>query len=505
MSTQINITVGSGGLSDKARQLQTAARQVKLEGDRLTKVETTGTARRNQRLAQLGLSPQGVSLYAPDPRLPQIERRPAAYRTGKETLTMSWVVIGSNDWFGRITGDASGTIIRALNPTYSGSNNGRSLCISSTDGTYWHNLINIEELKAPSGFLPGQSTSYGATNETYRLDTGINNYVFDLFPIGNGAFVIAFKFTLAYQKAIWQFTNFDPGPPPLSSYSVILDQASPLTLIYKSFLVSKSSVKELGTPENVKTYLDNKFRPIIATSRTLRDYTIGTAIDKSTNPDPNKTLLAEWGSVQAFDYVQGFVGQGLTNWLNGWWQKAMPLAGDLTGRNAVIHSAPVAYARVADQDSNWQNYFDPVDANGVVTNNSTSYLNWIEATYEQEQTKMKKPIAYYMDLYSNFFAAPMTTSLPVYQALTAKPTGYEWAQGVSPAIPPTDQSYWRLYSTLNFSAEALPMPTVPTVTSNDSGAPGPDKFLCVTTDWGAPSYCRQQALALGFTSADLLP
>lgn len=80
MSTQINVTVGSGGLSDKARQLQTAARQAKLEGDRLAEVEDTAKASRDQRLAQLGLSPQGVSLYAPDPRLPQIERRPAAYR-----------------------------------------------------------------------------------------------------------------------------------------------------------------------------------------------------------------------------------------------------------------------------------------------------------------------------------------------------------------------------------------------------------------------------------------
>ena len=505
MSTNINISVGDNKLLEQARLQQAASRQVQLEREASQRLEAQASAERTKALATQGLDANGNPLTGASFQAPQVERRPAANRFGKESVTMSWIVIGSNNWFGRITSDATGTIIRALDPTYTGTNNGRSLCISSTDGTYWHNLFNIEELRAPFGFLPGQSTSYGETNETNRLDTGINNYVFDLFPVGKGAFIVALKFTLAYQKAIWQFTSFDPGPPPLSSYTVVLDEATPVITLYKSFLVSKSSVKEVDTPQNVKTYLDNKFRPIIATSRTLRTYTTGTLIEQRTNPDPSKTLLAEWGSVQAFDYVQGFVGQNLTNWLNGWWQKAMPSPGTLSGKNAVIHSAPVAYARIADTDSNWQNYFNPVDSNGVVTNNFTSYFNWIVATYEQQQSKMKKPIAYYMDSYSSFFAAPMTTPLPVYQALTARPTGYEWAQGIFPTIPPSDQSYWKLFKTLTFNAEALPMPTVPSVSSNDSGGPGPDQYFCVTTDWGDPNYCRQQALALGFTNADLTP
>ena len=80
MSTQINVTVGSGGLSDKARQLQTAARQAQLEKERQQRIETQGQEQRNANLAAAGKGPDGLPLFGPGFKQPEVERRPAANR-----------------------------------------------------------------------------------------------------------------------------------------------------------------------------------------------------------------------------------------------------------------------------------------------------------------------------------------------------------------------------------------------------------------------------------------
>jgi hypothetical protein len=82
VSTQINVTVGSGGLSDKAKQLQAAARQAQLEKERTAQIEADGTEQRNARLAANGQAPDGTSLYGVPTVVPFAERRPAANRPG---------------------------------------------------------------------------------------------------------------------------------------------------------------------------------------------------------------------------------------------------------------------------------------------------------------------------------------------------------------------------------------------------------------------------------------
>jgi hypothetical protein len=84
VSTQINVTVGSGGLSDKARQLQIAARQAQLEKERTINLSAKALDERVAAQAAKGLSPDGLPLYGPGFEQPQIERRPAANRTKVE-------------------------------------------------------------------------------------------------------------------------------------------------------------------------------------------------------------------------------------------------------------------------------------------------------------------------------------------------------------------------------------------------------------------------------------
>jgi hypothetical protein len=85
VSTQINVTVGSGGLSDKARQLQTAARQAQLEKERIINLSAEALDKRVAAQAAKGLSPDGLPLYGASFKQPQIERRPAASRNPIDT------------------------------------------------------------------------------------------------------------------------------------------------------------------------------------------------------------------------------------------------------------------------------------------------------------------------------------------------------------------------------------------------------------------------------------
>jgi hypothetical protein len=90
MSTQINVTVGSGGLLEKAKQQQQAARQAQLEKERQQRLEEQGIEQRNAKLEAQGKAPDGSLLYSTALQKPQIERRPAASRIGGKDVWISY-------------------------------------------------------------------------------------------------------------------------------------------------------------------------------------------------------------------------------------------------------------------------------------------------------------------------------------------------------------------------------------------------------------------------------
>ena len=83
MSTQINVTVDSGGLRARAKQQQNAARQTQLERERTQRVKAESKTQRDAKLAAEGKAPDGSSLNSTTFEQPQIERRPAASRIGE--------------------------------------------------------------------------------------------------------------------------------------------------------------------------------------------------------------------------------------------------------------------------------------------------------------------------------------------------------------------------------------------------------------------------------------
>jgi hypothetical protein len=91
VSTQINVTVGSGGLSERIKQQQEAARQAQLEKERLAKIKAESTEQREAKQAAEGITPNGDDVYAPALETPRIVRRPTASRTQEgAVLGVEW-------------------------------------------------------------------------------------------------------------------------------------------------------------------------------------------------------------------------------------------------------------------------------------------------------------------------------------------------------------------------------------------------------------------------------
>jgi hypothetical protein len=80
VSTQINVTVDSGGLRAKAKQLQNAARQAQLERERNKRVEAESKTQRDAKLAAEGKAPDGSPSADTGTPAPDIYGYPAANR-----------------------------------------------------------------------------------------------------------------------------------------------------------------------------------------------------------------------------------------------------------------------------------------------------------------------------------------------------------------------------------------------------------------------------------------
>jgi hypothetical protein len=142
MSTQINVTVGSGGLSDRAKQQQQAARQAQLEKERTLNLSAEALDKRVAAQAAKGLSLDGKPLYGTSFKQPQIERRPAANRrAGDEFFLMrpSAEPVASQVQLNNRGLISFATVVSGT-PTYSsvlGPNSSPTLiCASSPRGNY---------------------------------------------------------------------------------------------------------------------------------------------------------------------------------------------------------------------------------------------------------------------------------------------------------------------------------------------------------------------------------
>lgn len=557
MSIDININVNDRSLLDQVRLQQDASRQTQVEKESNQRLGTQASSARTASLATQGLDSTGKQLTDARSRIPQGNRRPAAYRPGGSNESMCWVMIGLNSWEADLAYITDYQLQEEYSfsnsPTYTGSNQGRPLYICSRDGTYWYQETFPG---APGGFEPGALTSYQTApwSDFYpsgnQNDQGINEFVLDVFPVGNGDFIISLRHTRAYCKGTFarDFRVFSPGNTEgiAGLYKILVSESSGVIHSYKSYLVTETNVTPISTPGAVEQYFADKFPTWIEHPLTLRAYTnVGSESDFGTlyfesrsvdNPNLNgKFVLYDYGSIPCFRKVQGRLNRTTRNpqigniptpdnptgekrypeywWLNGWWQRAMPLPPvlDMGPARSTLHGSPAIYSRANNSNINFSNYFPNVYESGtkigrVVTEDPELFNPWFEASYVQDQTKMKRAIAYDPSSFNSLFlTAQMQTPLSIYEAISDKPTGYEWF--LPSRTPPSNASFWKKTKELSFSENFLPPPSFPLVGPTDSLLMGDtlyfnfmdDRILCVCTDWGDPKYCKQQAQALGFS------
>jgi hypothetical protein len=488
MSTEINIVIGGSDLRQRATEQTNANRFAKIESDSQKKALAKGRAERSKEQAKKGEDEAGKPTSSPMAPAKLRKDDPAANRLATETVSRAWFVVTGNDW--RInTATTFNGITYATSPTVLGTNQGRSIYVCSTDGTYWLSQENITELA--STVAPGSATSKAFTNfDSGRFDHAYDIYQFEVFPSGGGAFVLSFRFQQAYAYAWWESTP--------QGYTLQVNQLSGIKTGYKSYLVSTSAVKEISTPQGVKDYFAGYFPGLVDIQQWLVQGGAGGLIYKPTG------ATNEAGPADSYGQV-GF-NQNLTMpFRTGWWQRAMPSAplggiGYDSFWGGGAFGSPAVYERAMNTGEYWTATVPTYDSNGVPNNQAQSWSSWSNLVYANGVARMKtKPIAAYSPNWqASVYQYPMSSDVKIYKAVSATPSQVNWdtyiapAQKVNPETP--GQTFWTRLKTLTFAANAAPLP--------NSSLPAKYVF---TTDWGSPGYCKAQLASLGFISADLTP
>lgn len=236
MSTQINVTVGSGGLPEKAKQQQQAARQAQLEKERQQRIQAQGQEQRSAALAAEGRAPDGSLLFGINAKQPLAQPRPAAFRsdTGEFFLMRPGAEPVANQIQLSNRGFISFASVVSGTPAYSsalGPNNSPTLiCDSSPRGNYVNITGRFPFEGSTSRFKEGvqdftlQYYARFGTNYVIRQDhvdtsvrLGSNGFIdinLGLLTLGSGASRAAYR-TLTFQ------VRGDSSKSPVDLYDAV--------------------------------------------------------------------------------------------------------------------------------------------------------------------------------------------------------------------------------------------------------------------------------------------
>ena len=465
MSTQINVTVGSGGLSDKARQLQTAARQAQLEKERQQRLEAEGTEQRNAKLQAEGRAPDGTLLYGPGFKQPEIERRPAASRSGGQGLNLGhlWFSAGpgsSSSQLGIFPQFAGSTLlnrVKAANNEYRFAVGVGASWTSIPHGNYAHpdfpTDTGSEDLWNQPEFVTG------LRNVRTNLSNSQSQLAFAL-PAGKGNFIFVFCDASAWNGITASIYHvFGVNPFPAATFTNNFEGATPIGY-------SEAAGYNFSQTTN-RVYVCNNqsFRQIEAPS-------IFSAILGILNP-----------SASVFSVTGTINGQAFTRAVSG---LQSPPAGtgyilrdnDRGFSSALQNAVGVSYTPAVFEALRYYYDFISYDAfKPYPAKLKWGFLDESEGAYKNALT--------FDDAYAS--------AEPLYHAL--------W--GNANEIP--DRRVWDP----EFAYLNLPPPKrISKATVPVSARPSSDGYnvsLLTVWDWDDPNYCRTMCKALGFTDADLAP
>jgi hypothetical protein len=221
VSTQINVTVDSGGLGARVKQQQNAARQAQLERERTQRVEIEGRTQRDAKRAAEGRTPDGQPLYGTLSKTPEIDRRPAASRV---TVALSAFAL---QWRGDVTYQPQTVWEDVLFPEVI---NASELSTVTYSGGHLTDANNFQIAAGSSVVNIPQQTRYTEWQTVPKLcitSCGPNNWIYD----GCWAETITVGFTSGVPGAslsnpVYLTKEFIQAPPAISPVGPISHSAT---------------------------------------------------------------------------------------------------------------------------------------------------------------------------------------------------------------------------------------------------------------------------------------
>ncbi len=552
MSTQINVTVGSGGLPEKAKLQQQAARQAQLEKERQRRVEAQGQEQRNAALTAEGRAPDGSVLSSGKTKQPLAQPRPAAFRSDNlpDVGTM-WdfysyggpaVTLGNLGWRARsITIPAAEVRYFPDSNFITQSYNNTIACGSGkehqTITTERPDLTGIfmEGTKSPAITIDGYNYSL-PPNPFYYLE--YKAYFFNVTAIGGvTSSIFADTTILPTGKDSAIYIYFTRNTSSLRKYNMgayYIDYytssgAYSFTVPSTPTQIDGGPTTHLGAPTdgvftaydsngNLVTYtvpkLFSGFSIDLGYSESFRAFAVNkNKIREITFPEYFKNkILSKWPLKyqQVTDNLYSDVQYVATDYafsnLNGDWFSAR--LDDITGFGNLIAVTDYSEISIATPE-----IFSKINTDIVFTspaNIKTFDFSKYRVIVQDRSSGMFT--AYANGTCSNDFSFQDYSLSDV----TVKDL-YATAEYIDFAVwkNPGESADYSIFNT-----SGCPItPSLPQVVKNKKartqmfpGRPAAPEFpiygdasLIAITDGGDPSYCRSMCLALGFTEADLTP
>jgi hypothetical protein len=486
VSSQINITVDSGGLSAKAKQQQQAARLAQLERERTHRIEAEAQAQRDAKLYAEGRRPDGQPLINDSAQKLKPQDEPAASRTGKPlNLGHRWTL--RNDYNDNAT---SGVVI----VTFVAANKSGSLFQDpgGTDpsftrhhgtgsGNQWLSevvpSVGIAELPADtfsvSGITdpPPSPTSnysrfhYGTREAAVRVS--MQNQYGIVLPSGNGN-----RITVSGRNAAWYYTVvnayfaaegiyssngdflwyinpqtggttneipkglIDYSPPSGPSVLSVTSESGTDTYRY-AYVSNNSKIRTIAIPNTLQAALDVAYPKPEASQQTFTYRNTGPYTRTRYILAPSTPISGTQGF--ANNNVAGIATPEIFNSIN----TVYPFTGGIK-----------AY---------------PVDAYWAMSDDTAgAYL------------RIKQGAALWPTIYDE--------GAPFYH-------GYWPSKNTEPDFTSTTKARRTGKGTLRLASSRQPPGSAPYTASG----------LSTVWDWNDPAYCREMCLALGFSENDLVP
>lgn len=489
MTTQINVTVGSGGLSDRVKQQQKAARQAQLEKERQERIEAEAKTQREAKLAAEGRGPDGQPQFGAPPPKPRPQDEPAANRVGGTPVGHGWYDIDSTDTYEPSNLSPAGLVHTGTGQSSTVGSSG-SYPVQGLDKVTLTNGVGTTTLDFSSSFvytqaaLPTQGYTWAPTfvpvwtgpdfgwyGVGYGLRTArwptllYSNQATMVLPIGKDAFIfIVMAYSAGAEIHVSEMHRVSTAPQGGTVDNNPLPAGWESQ--FNSYLVPGAQVP-VGcfTGPGTPTPLPPCPLPVITTASTITQhvnavyYCSNTAVREITPSSSVVAMLEHFNpplTTQTYNVRGTNVNVPYTTGFT-----ALPSATPAAFTGIGFHADPKIYANI-------NALYPYTDPSSILDGTSG-----IEHRLKDDNTKQA-----YEDPFNsvNYFNG-------------AKP--FYYSRKPFTASPESPYGNSKLALRLRFGRPVK--------------AAGTSFTFIRVWDWGLPSYCRQQALALGFTESDLSP